>query len=171
MALSVGGVGGYSVGMENAKASVGEDSGAPAGKKRQAPAHRAMTHWKKTGEVPEGYEAIGTGQNAYLRRVRPPLPPPVEPTESNTDRLTAMRFVLVNQAAYDSSEIQRWCRVWLEKSPGAFMARLDELESEEKAKRLKATEGEKPADESLGDRETRELLGRLLDRHAEEANR
>lgn len=120
-----------------------------------------LQQWKETGVLPEGYEKNPKGG---IRKV-PPLA--VDPATADVDRFLAMKFVLINPAACDTTEIQKWCREWLSKRPAEFMSRYDELEREREAKMKPATE--KPVAEVQSDRDVRELISRLLERHLEES--
>lgn len=145
----------------------GEPQIEPGSKKPRSPAQQAHDDWKRTRVVPEGFEVAGLPPNQYLRRIRPALPEPVDPATTKFDRLLAMRFVVLNPKAQDQNEGHKLCREWLEKRPAEFMARLDALEAEEEERQRAKNASEEPAEEFESDRETRELLDRLLERYAE----
>jgi hypothetical protein len=157
--------GGKVSGMAEDSEKAGE-GGAEA--RHQTPYQKAMAEFRATGLPPEGWE-VHTRESGRrdLRRIPPKPPEVVDPATTKFDRLPAMRFVLLNPEACDTTEGHKWCRAWLEKAPAQFMAAYDELERAEESR--KALPGDRPVTATESDRETRELLDRLLERHAESA--
>lgn len=114
---------------------------------------------KKEGKpLPPGYYI---DSNNRIRKVEEV---PAQAVEGEFDRLKAMRWVLNNPPALDAQGGQgvKACRAWLEKAPGPFMEKYDELERAAKVADVPATEP--PVDETESDEELRRQIHELLAR-------
>lgn len=114
----------------------------------------------RAGEQVPGYRLV----KGRLEREDKQMPVVKEPGEF--DRLTAMRHVLANPASADKTPGQKWCRQWMEKSPGPFGDAYDRLELEAK----KAAAGKNAAEEEVlepteSDEELAQAIKELIQKH------
>lgn len=114
----------------------------------------------RAGETVPGYKIVGG------RLTKDNTPPPVVKVPGEFDRLTAMRHVLANPPSADRTPGQKWCRQWMEKSPGPFGDAYDRLEAEAK----RAAAGENAGEEEVlepteSDEELSQAITELIQKH------